>query len=89
MKRYFFDTEFHATAGHPVQIFPISIGIVSDDGRTLYVEFEGALEAARKTEWLEKNVLPHLEGNEFPLRHRGPDPSLRISSRRTARRSTT
>lgn len=65
--KFFFDTEFHATGGHPVQIFPISIGIVSEDGRMLYLEFEGARVASRKAEWLVKNVLPHLKGIELPI----------------------
>jgi hypothetical protein len=65
--KYFFDTEFYVTEGHPVQIFPISLGIVSEDGRTLYVEFEGASEFARGTDWLDKNVSPHLSGKELPI----------------------
>jgi hypothetical protein len=55
--RYWYDTEF-AEDGNTIDL--ISIGIVAEDGRELYmqsVEFD----ATKASEWVKENVLPHLE----------------------------
>jgi hypothetical protein len=62
--RYFFDTEFyeHARAGHS-SIELISIGMISEDGRELYLEnatFDW--DQPMTDEWLRENVRPHLRG---------------------------
>lgn len=54
---YFFDTEFYEN-GETIE--PISLGIVSADGRELYLEAANAYEVASKSDWLIKNVRPHL-----------------------------
>lgn len=59
MKRYFMDTEFLENG---VTIRPISIGIVSDDGREFYAEFRDV--EPREIighPWLFHNVAPHLD----------------------------
>ena len=61
--RIFFDTEFIDT-GRIIDL--ISIGLVREDGMTLYeesLEFDSFL----LTPWLEKNVIPHLRGNATTL----------------------
>ena len=61
--KYFLDTEFHDTL---YSVTPISIGIVAEDGRELYMELQGWCYNANpdlrnETEkWLVANVLPHL-----------------------------
>ncbi len=59
--RFWFDTEFYED-GRTIEL--ISIGVVSEDGRTYYAEVAGARFLAGKTVWLGKNVLPHLTGIE-------------------------
>jgi hypothetical protein len=62
--RYFFDTEFfeHAENGRgSIQL--ISIGVVSDDGRELYLENKAFdWEQPMPDKWLYENVRPHLRG---------------------------
>lgn len=61
--KFWFDTEFLEDGE---TILPISIGIVSEDGRSYYAEFKmGPAVAARirSHEWLMENVVPHLSGN--------------------------
>jgi hypothetical protein len=65
--RLFADTEFFCEEGLPAIIWPISIGIVAEDGREFYAEFQGAREAGGKTNFLRDNVLPNLKGNELPV----------------------
>lgn len=55
--KFWFDTEFLEN-GHTIEL--ISIGVVAEDGRTLYAEVPNALELASKTRWLYANVMPHL-----------------------------
>ena len=56
--KYFFDTEF-IEDGKTIDL--ISIGIVSEDGRSYYAEsFECDLDKAN--DWVKENVLPHLPG---------------------------
>jgi hypothetical protein len=55
--RIWFDTEFYED-GFTIEL--ISIGVVSEDGRTYYAETPGAERLASKSEWLKQNVLPHL-----------------------------
>lgn len=57
--RFWFDTEFYED-GRTIEL--ISIGVVSEDGRTYYAETPGAHLLAAKSGWLEVNVLPHLTG---------------------------
>lgn len=55
--KFWFDTEF-LEDGHSIQL--ISIGVVSEDGKTYYAETPDALKLARSTEWLARNVAPNL-----------------------------
>lgn len=56
---FFYDFEFHE--GADGLLFPISLGIVSDDDRELYIEFEFDEELVRATnEWVTRNILPRL-----------------------------
>lgn len=59
--RFWFDTEFFED-GRFIDL--ISIGVVSEDGRTYYAETWMCGETARKSDWLRDNVLPHLKGKE-------------------------
>lgn len=60
---YFFDTEFHARyIGGVYIIEPISIGILCEDGRTLYLECNDFdIKAAINNKWLYENVIKKLE----------------------------
>lgn len=58
--KYFYDTEFYED-GERIQL--ISIGIVAEDGRELYLEngdFDWNLVPG--DHWVQTNVLPHLQG---------------------------
>lgn len=56
--RYFFDTEFHDDG---ISIEPISLGIVDDSDRALYMEFDFDEERVRhENPWVAQNVLPLL-----------------------------
>jgi hypothetical protein len=58
MTRYFYDTEF-IEDGRTIDL--ISIGIVADDGRELYlVNRDAPWRRIRKHEWLMANVVPGL-----------------------------
>lgn len=63
--RYFIDTEFSERGPvYPIQL--ISIGIVSEDGRSFYAEnYECDWNACNK--WVQENVLPHLKGPRATL----------------------
>ena len=67
--KYFLDTEFIENGpGQP--IWPISIGIVAEDGRELYFEWQDhSFELAN--DWVKANVLPHLKRGDTvaPRRH--------------------
>jgi hypothetical protein len=58
--RFWFDTEFHED-GRVINL--ISIGVVADDGREYYAETDFAAEKC-STDWLKKNVRPHLRGGD-------------------------
>lgn len=55
--KYFFDTEFHE---YPHSIELISIGMVSEDGRELYLE-SSDIDLNELDPWLDENVVPHLQ----------------------------
>ncbi|MBP33211.1 3'-5' exoribonuclease [Methylobacterium sp.] len=57
--RIWFDTEF-LEDGHTIKL--ISIGMVREDGATLYAETPEAERLAGSSDWLRANVLPHLRG---------------------------
>lgn len=56
--RIWFDTEFYEN-GSTVEL--ISIGMIREDGQTLYRETYAAGDLCAKSDWLVKNVLPHLK----------------------------
>lgn len=55
--KFWFDTEFYED-GRTIEL--ISIGVISEDGRTFYAETPDSKRLARRTEWLACNVAPHL-----------------------------
>lgn len=55
--KYFLDTEFWDDGA---RVWPISIGIVSEDGREYYAECNEGTGAARQAEWIREHVTPHL-----------------------------
>lgn len=60
--RFWFDTEF-LEDGRTIE--PISIGIVSEDGRSYYAEWALTPDVADRIfrhDWLIDNVIPHLTG---------------------------
>src|SRR4051795_10925849 len=71
--RYFMDTEF-AEDGKTIEL--ISIGIVAEDGRELYLESDD-FDKGKANQWVRENVLPQLLGGEsrWPLR------SIRVTLR--------
>ncbi|AWV18775.1 hypothetical protein A3862_27220 [Methylobacterium sp. XJLW] len=60
--RIWFDTEF-LEDGRNIEL--ISIGLVDEDGRSLYMETKEARDLADSTPWLRENVLPHLRGGGY------------------------
>ncbi len=60
--RYWFDTEF-IEDGKTIEL--VSIGIVSENGRTYYAEVDG-VDYGRADPWLHENVFPHLTGETKP-----------------------
>lgn len=60
MSKYYIDTEFFEDGpNHPIRL--ISIGIVCDDGRELYLEnIEFDWSVVPEHHWLQENVRPHL-----------------------------
>lgn len=56
--RFWFDTEF-IEDGRTIDL--ISIGVVSEDGRTYYGESITA-PIDRASDWVKQNVIPHMEG---------------------------
>lgn len=63
--RYFLDTEF-SEAGSSKPIRLISIGIVAEDGRELYLE-SGEWISAEINPWVQANVIPYLKGEMHSL----------------------
>jgi hypothetical protein len=60
--RIFFDTEFYEN-GQTIDL--ISIGMVREDGKEYYAETPRAIEICNESEWLLKNVKPHLKGRSI------------------------
>lgn len=58
--RYFLDTEFHED-GTTETLRLISLGIVSEDGRSFYAE-NSEIDHKICNPWVQKNVIPHLTG---------------------------
>ena len=56
--KIWFDTEF-IEDGKTIDL--ISIGMVREDGKTLYLE-SGECDRAKASEWVKENVFPHLTG---------------------------
>lgn len=54
--RFWFDTEF-IEDGRTIDL--LSIGIVAEDGRELYLEFD--VDHRRASPWVKENVIAHLE----------------------------
>lgn len=61
--RIFFDTEF-IEDGKTIEL--ISIGLVRDDGKELYLESD-RVDWSKANPWVLENVRPHLKGEEFQL----------------------
>jgi hypothetical protein len=59
--KYFIDTEFREA---PCSIELISLGIVAEDGRTLYAENAQLSNDVMLDPWLVDNVIPHLRLNK-------------------------
>lgn len=59
--RYWFDTEFYERPGS-IQL--ISLGIVAEDGRTLYIENADFVWGECRSAWLREYVKPHLTGGD-------------------------
>ena len=64
--RYWYDCEF-IDDGRTIDL--ISIGIVAEDGRELYLE-SADFDRGKANQWVRENVFPHLKGGEcrWPLR---------------------
>jgi hypothetical protein len=62
MGRFFLDCEF---IEKPCSIELISIGLVSEDNRELYLE-SSDVDLSNVDPWLRDNVLPHLTGRGIP-----------------------
>lgn len=64
--RYFIDTEF-IEDGRTIQL--LSIGIVAEDGRELYLETQDAHDykafGTCQHQWVKENVIPHLGKTDF------------------------
>jgi len=60
--RIWFDTEF-LEDGHTIKL--ISIGMVREDGGTIYMETPEAWHLAESDPWLLENVKPHLRGGAY------------------------
>jgi hypothetical protein len=59
MTRYYVDTEF-IEDGSTIDL--LSIGVVCEDGRELYLE-SAAADHSKANPWVQENVLPHLTGD--------------------------
>lgn len=61
--RIYHDWEFLETGN---SIYPISVGMVTEDGRELYLEFSNVpWEKVQEHEWLMENVVPKLGSYSF------------------------
>lgn len=62
--KYFYDTEFYEDGE---RIHLISIGIVAEDGRLLYMENQDFdWQIVPEDHWIRENVEPHLTGELYP-----------------------
>ena len=68
--KYFLDTEFVEDGE---TIMPISLALVSEGGRELYIEFEFDEAKAVAHDFVRQNVLPHLQGQERHTRERAAE----------------
>jgi len=59
--RYWFDTEF-IEDGKTIDL--ISIGILAEDGRELYLE-SSECDLTRASQWVKDNVIVHLRGGDW------------------------
>lgn len=59
--RYFLDTEFDDDGE---TIMPISLGMISQDARSLYIEFDFDEDRARRNDFVRENVLTVLTGQK-------------------------
>jgi hypothetical protein len=59
--RYWFDTEF-IEDGKTIDL--LSIGIVAEDGRCLYLE-SSECNLDRASPWVRENVIPHMKGERW------------------------
>lgn len=75
--RYWLDTEF-IEDGKTIEL--LSIGVVAEDGRELYLE-DGQVDLTRASDWVRVNVVPHLH---FPTCDRGYPATSCATSSRTA-----
>jgi hypothetical protein len=57
--RYWFDTEF-IDNGNADPIYLVSIGMVAEDGRELYLQSYD-FDPEKADDWMRQNVFPHLE----------------------------
>ena len=58
--KFYIDTEFiESGASRPIDL--LSVAIVCEDGRELYLEDKDAA-TANANDWVRENVLPHLQG---------------------------
>jgi hypothetical protein len=62
--KIFFDTEFYE---RPNSIELISIGMISEDNRELYLECSDFDWGSNEDPWLEENVKPHLVNKGVPI----------------------
>lgn len=63
--RFFIDTEFiESGPHHPIDL--LSIGIVAEDGRKLYLENDEA-DREKASDWVKENVIPKLTGPAVSL----------------------
>lgn len=63
--KVFFDTEF-IEDGDAFVMQPISIGMITYDGATLYREFEG-VDWSKANDFVKKNVVPNLIGGPWKI----------------------
>lgn len=64
--RYWLDTEF-IEDGRTIDL--LSIGIVAEDGREFYAQYEHT-NTGLASDWVARNVLPHLQHFDMGLRRR-------------------
>ena len=71
--KYFIDTEF-IEDGKTIDL--ISIGIVAEDGKELYLESEDC-DYSKASQWVKDNVFPNLDGHNRLLRSEIKDEIIR------------